>query len=221
MPFASLLFAIILFFMSNKWFSAERGLSILLLLPIMLTTVIPNISEQINLYKKPTDSLIRSYFESFEISQPKVLDLSDPLITYHDQNKTLLLNVKLDPALFKYKMDTWKERNPETEDDAFAKYTMNTLHLNFISRAKGINEFTLRPDQLIVHGYWGSEFLIEVHYTKIKGEYVVTAPFPELKLIEDNNEGFLLYESDGNLKKLKIYDREGTSTHIEIDLSVE
>ncbi len=82
-PYASLLFAVVMFFMSNKWFSAERLLSLLLLLPILLITVIPYISEQVNLYKKPTDSLIRSYFHSFEISQPKVLDLSGPLITYN------------------------------------------------------------------------------------------------------------------------------------------
>jgi len=221
MPYANLLFAIILFFMSNKWLSAERVLSLLLLLPILLTTVIPNISEQINLYKKPTDSLIRSYFKTFEISQPKVLDLSDPLITYNDENKTLLLNVKLDPALYEYDMDLWKERNNDADDDAFARYIMNNLSLHYIWRAKDINEFTLRPDHLIVHGYWGTEFLLEVHYTKIKGEYVVTEPIPKLKLIEENNEGFLWYQSDGELKKIKIYDREGTNTYIEIDLAVE
>ncbi|MCR8657884.1 hypothetical protein [Paenibacillus endoradicis] len=118
-------------------------------------------------------------------------------------------------------MDLWKESNIDADDDAFAKYIMNNLSLHYIWRAKGINEITLRPDHLIVHGYCGTEFLLEVHYTKIKGEYVITAPFPKLKLIEEDNEGFLVYQIDGSLKQIKIYDREGTSSHIEIDLSVE
>lgn len=107
-PWISLLLSIIMLFMTRKWCSIERLFSLLLLFPFLLAEETPTVNERLTLYKEPTDSIIRTYFQTFELSQPKVLDLSDPLITYNDHNKTLLLNIKLVPELVSKNMDIFK-----------------------------------------------------------------------------------------------------------------
>jgi hypothetical protein len=219
-PWSNLLLAIIMFFMASKWLSIERLFSILLLFPFLLAVVTPTVNERLKLYKEPTDSIIRTYFQTFEISQPKVLDLSYPLITYTDYNKTMLLNIKVVPELVSKKMDIFLEGNSDTPVDGYAKYFMNTLALQFIYRSQSINEINLRPNHLIVHGYWGTELLLVVHYSKVKNEYVITEPLPTLKLIEENAQGFLEYQSDGKVKKIKVYDRKGEVLPVKLELSV-
>ncbi|MHA6482135.1 hypothetical protein ACX1C1_09595 [Paenibacillus sp. strain BS8-2] len=219
MPWFGLPLSIIMFFMTRKWLSIERLLSLLLLIPFLLTVAIPTVNQRIELYKEPTDSIIRSYYQTFELSQPKVLDLSNPFIEYTDHNKTMLLNIKLVPELVAKKMDIYLEGNADAPVDGYAKHFMNVLSLQFITRSKRINEINLRPNHLIVHGYWGTELLLVVHYKKVKNEYIITEPFPTLKLIEENTQGYLEYQSDGIVKKLKVYDREGEALPIELELS--
>lgn len=218
MPRISLVFAVIVFFMSKKWFSVERALSLLLIMPIMLTAVIPFFREKINLYKTPTTTLIRSYFKTFEYSQPKVLDLSDPFTTFDNQNKTLEINIRLIPDWLSYDLDIYRERNYGFDDESFAKFFMNQLKLNYVGRTERINEFNLKADHIIVHGYWGDELIVEVYYTKINDEYIVTEPYPNLKLIVENGEGFLLYQHDGSIKKLKVYENKETNSYLEFNL---
>ncbi|MFF2886899.1 hypothetical protein [Paenibacillus sp. NPDC057967] len=220
-PYASLLFAIIMFFMTRKWLSVERLLAVLLLLPILLSIVIPQVNHQINLYKTPTDTLIRSYFESVYFSQRHVIDLSDPLVEYNDQNKTMQLNIKLVPELFLQYMKTWEMRNIESRsDDAFARYIMNNLELLFIRWPKEINQYTLKPERIIVHAYWGNEWLMEVHCQKIKKEYVIIPPYPKLSLIEENAQVYLSVQRDDTFQKIKMFDSQEASFEIKIDLKV-
>ncbi|RJE90895.1 hypothetical protein D3P07_02055 [Paenibacillus sp. 1011MAR3C5] len=220
-PYASLLFAIIMFFMTRKWLSVERLLAVLLLLPILLSVVIPRLNQQIDLYKTPTHTLIRSYFESIYFSQRHVLDLSDPLVEYSNQNKTMLINIKLIPELFIQDMKTWEKTNAESRsDDSFARYIMNNLELLFIRWPKEMNQYTLKPEHLVVHAYWGNEMLTEVHFQKINKEYVIIPPYPKLSLMEEDAQGYLLVQRDDTFKKIKVYDSETERSDIKIDLKV-
>jgi len=220
-PYASLLFAIIMFFMTRKWLSVERLLALLLLLPILLTTVIPRVNHQFNLYKTPTDALIRSYFESVYFSQLSVMDLSAPLVDFNDQNKTMELNVKMIPELLFQQFESWKSIKNQTQADlSLASYIMKDLEVRLIRSPKKLNEHTLKPDYMIVRAYWGNEWLMEVHYQKVNKEYEMIPPYPKLSLIEEDGYGYFLIQSNDTFKKIKAYDSQEAGSYIKIDLKV-
>lgn len=219
-PYASLLFAIIMFFMTRKWLSVERLLALLLLLPILLAIVIPQANHQINLYKSPTDTLVRSYLESVYFSQRHVMDLSAPLVEYNNQNKTMKLNIKLEPELFLEVIQAQDELHNQSYYSR-AQTIMNRLNSFFIWRPKELKEHTLKPDHMIVHAYWGNEWLMEVHYQKVNKEYEIIPPYPKLSLIEEDGYGYFLIQSNDTFKKIKAYDSQEAGSNIKIDLKVD
>lgn len=219
-PYISLLFAIIMFFMTNKWISTERLLAVLLLLPILLAIVIPQVNHQINLYKTPTDALIRSHMESVYFSQRHVMDLTAPLVEYNNQNKTMKLNVKLKPELFLQEIEAREDIKHRQSDYSRARYMMNRLETLFIWSPQKLNEHTLKPEHMVVHAYWGNEWLMEVHFQKENKEFVIIPPYPKLSLIEEDAQGFLLIQSHDTFKKIKVYDSPEASSDIIIDLKV-
>ncbi|CAH1219228.1 hypothetical protein PAECIP111893_04522 [Paenibacillus plantiphilus] len=203
----SVLFSVYLFFKSKKWLSEERLAGVAFLIPavlIAIVIVVPILQREIDLKtKEPNDELIRSYIESNNISSSNLINMSEPLLNYHAEEKHLELYLRIDREKFFDFMKTASNGESRIMDEDTARYMMNRFYLDLINLPSNIAEATRAPEKITVYGYWGDELICTTYFEMGNGvHYRIKEPYPKVVLSGIGDEWYLQYTLNGESKDL-------------------
>jgi len=192
-----LITSVILFFLDRKWLSEMKIAAFICLLPFLFTFLVPLIKEEIIVRTTmPTAQMASDYIISENFSGSDELDMSKPLITYHETSKTLDLYIKVTSSEF---IDNLQDPPGDMSPKELADMFMNRLYLHYIDLPNNLGKVTLVPETIVCHAYWDETLLFKSYFKKDNNTYNIVKPFPDLVLVGDIQKWSLEYEN-----KLKI-----------------
>ncbi|MEC0089571.1 hypothetical protein [Paenibacillus macquariensis] len=166
-------------------------------LPFIFTFVVPHIKTEISVrITLPTTQMVSDYIISENFSGSYDLDMSKPLITYHESSKKLDLYIKVASSEF---IDNLQDSSGDMSPKELADMFMNRLYLHFIDLPNNIGKITLVPETIVCYAYWDDTLLFKSYFKKDNKTYNIVKPFPDLVLVGDTQKWSLEYEN-----KLKI-----------------
>ncbi|MBB6735407.1 hypothetical protein [Cohnella zeiphila] len=139
----------------------------------------------------PNEDQIHALYESYLKDDAVVI--ASNLSNYNAEKKSLILDIALNSDSFL----SQTERNPQTQQ---AQSFMQLLQQIYIEIPQRLNEVSKKPKTITVYGYWDRQQIVEANFVMSHDRYVLSAPYPDLRLAGYNREIYLKTGTDVAIK---------------------
>ncbi len=163
--------SITLFFRSSQWFSEQRIVACILLIPFLWTFLGYQLVQEAKLrFIPPSDSTIRSFVHrGAEIGlEDQHIDMSNLAVDYNRKEKILDIHIRFQSRPFSdwfYDFDSPFTYNPVGPDD-FIEYVRK-----YFVFPEQLSSVTIVPKQITLYGYWDDTLIVINHFVLLDGKY--------------------------------------------------
>lgn len=190
---AFLAFAVTLFSRSKRWFSEQRIVACLLLIPIFWTGVGNWMVQEVKLrFIPPNETVIRSFLQWGPGNgiQSDHVDLAKLSTAYRWSDKSLNIRFSFKSARLAewfYDFDSPFTEDPIGPDD-FIEYVRK-----YFVFPENLSSVTLVPKKVTLYGYWDDTLIVINHFIRSNGSYKLEQSDIPLRVVVQDRRWYLEY----------------------------
>jgi hypothetical protein len=202
---AFLALSITLFQRSKRWFSEQRIVACILLIPLLWVFAGYRLVQEAELRLfPPSESIIRSFVHRGAGSyvQSEFIDMTRLNVKYQRREKNLDVHIHFQSRPFS---DWFFNYAPPLGPDDFIKYVER-----FYVFPEQLAEVTVVPKKITLYGYWDDTLIVKNHFVLLDGKYKLEKSDIPLRVTVQDGYWYLAYTNNQILKKIFLHENKGT-----------
>jgi hypothetical protein len=194
-----------LFQRSKRWFSEQRIVACILLIPLLWVFVGNRLVQEAELrIFPPSESTIRSFVHRGAGSyvQHEFIDMTRLNTKYQRREKNLDIHIHFQSRPF----SKWfYNYNPPLGPEDFIEYVKR-----FYVFPEHLAEVTVVPKKIILYGYWNDTLIAKNHFELQDGKYKLEKSDIPLRVIVQDWKWYLVYTTNQTQKQIFLIENEVT-----------